>query len=284
MLLVADVEINMTDRITSIFNKARLLAEEEIKSYEDEKLEKLLFKPRGQPLKRDGINTSNLIYGEVFMEDFLKIFSDENISLNLNRDLIFIDLGCGSGNILVAVYLHLIYSHSLELESHSDSQPVQRKLVRTNKTKVKGFEVLATKYLNCRVFLEYLKKLVSNDNVVSEEELPEINVVQENFLKYSSDWVSADVIYSCCTCFTSDQLVSMLDVFLNLKEGAILIMFDKDIETIILLAVEKEKESNITLDTSKSKYNTALDKFELKGCVACRTSWGTGNAFIYRKQ
>lgn len=177
------------------------------------------------PILRTGLKAKNFTYGELEFLEFYRVLKLANISPLSS----FIDLGCGSGVLLAAAMMGNFQFN-----------------------RILGIEMNHSKVTECRLVVSQLSV-----------NFPEVGfeVIEGNFLEIS--WVDFDVVYTCSTCFASDQMDKLLYLFNHLRVGAKIILVDKQIK----------------IDGADS----SLSAFKQISSCQCRTSWGTADIFVYVK-
>jgi hypothetical protein len=118
--------------------------------------------------------------------------------------------------------------------------------------RVLGIEMSHSKVMECMKVIQQFS-----------EKFPEsiCNVIEGNFLE--SSWEDFDVVYTCSTCYASDQMDRLLQQFKLLNIGAKLILVDKQLKSELIDAIHPV--------------------FRQIGSCQCKTSWGTADIYIYIK-
>ncbi len=190
---------------------------------------------------RAGLECTNFVSGDVDYFDFQRIL----LIAGMHDGDSFYDLGCGSGNCLLAAALLGIFKF-----------PDQKY------SKVVGIELKNSKVVECQLMLPRIFEFC-HDHL---SKLPTIQIIEENFL--SVDWSDGDVVYSCATVYSASQMQSLTEKLLLLKRGA-----------RVILLVDKQFPPDQT-----ASCEGADGGFWLAHTVTdITTSWGKGVAYIYRK-
>jgi SAM-dependent methyltransferase len=203
-----------------------------------------------KPVPKSGLKPVNFVSGEVDFVDFQEILSTATI----NDQDVFVDLGSGYGHCIAAAALYR------DVRLNIKNIPIQ------------FFNVLGIELMQSKVFES--RELIKNIIEIFSENLPKIEIIQENFLNV--DWSNADVVYACATCFTADLMYEILKKIMLLKNGSRIIFIDKNLELLSFeeLIENKDSSNNILMFIKK--------KLEFVCNLKCKTSWGVGEAFIYK--
>lgn len=87
-----------------------------------------------------------------------------------------------------------------------------------------------------------------------------------------------DVVYACTTCFDAHLLFQLVKKFTLLKPGSRVILMDS-----LILSISKETQSQYLEILTTMKGGVLCDLFTLIGSCQCKTTWGVGCSYIFRK-
>ena len=248
---------------------------------EDVARDSSIFMKRASKALDTDVEKVNLVYGEIFVEDFLKLIA----AADFKEGETLVDLGCGTGNCLACAALY----SSLSLHAGDNTSIGER---QQSRSKILGLELLCSKLIECRLLLSHLNALVDTNSLPS---LPTIDILETDFIKDSKWKDLADVVYSAATIFSPNQLRALLPHFLKLKEGCRIIILDKEINESNFGSNFLGEGTSLTdlSDISNPNHNpnpnpypnpNLNDIFELLDSMKCMTTWGLSWAFIYRKR
>jgi hypothetical protein len=196
------------------------------------------------PILQSGLKAANFTYGELNFLDFCRVLTVANVSANDT----FVDLGSGTGILLAAACLGGFPFAS-----------------------VTGIELSKTKVVESKILVEEIQK-------GSHTKVPKVEIIEGNFLLVP--WSGYDVIYTCSTCFASDQMARIKELCSDMKLGSKIIFVDKQPFN------DSNNRSNTPLESSSSSSPSPESSHEFKqiGSCQCRTSWGYADVFIYQLQ
>jgi SAM-dependent methyltransferase len=201
-----------------LYEEAKRLTEEDLLKPSSKDLF-MAHRKDGQilPVMKSGVEPVNFVYGEVTFQAFLEVLK----KVSFLEGETFVDLGCGTGNCLAAAALYRSLSNAEDLNSHEKSQRC---------TKIVGIDLLRSKLIECRIMLAHLSALVDQKKL---PKLPEIEVLEMDFLQHGEWHTTADVVYACATCFSSKQLQLLLIELLRMKKDSSLIILDKELDCFL---------------------------------------------------
>lgn len=218
----------------------------------------------------------NFVKGNTNIESFLKIL----FKLELEKgDLYnFIDLGCGDGECLGATLLFNSLSSPLEKCKFSN---------------LIGVDLQKQQLESAHMFLNELNDSLKTEN--PDLVLPEISVKHSDFLEINWNELlsvaSRSVLYMCATCFTDGLILSIMkSIFPMLLNGSIIICLDKDLneyyhnpqlEEFPDITTTRQNANTHPVEILNGEYEYQL---QLVFFQTCRTSWGQGIAYVYRKE
>jgi hypothetical protein len=185
------------------------------------------------PILRTGLKAANFIYGELDFLEFCRVLSIARIEDCES----FVDLGCGSGILVAGACLSGFHFR-----------------------RVSGIDLNHSKILECK---EVMRRISC-----STDSFPDVNIIEKNFLDEVS-WLDYDVVYTCATCFASDQMEKLVELFYQLRQGVKIIIVDKEpfSSNSLILCADKSRERQFT---------------QIASCQ-CKTSWGYADVFVYVK-
>jgi hypothetical protein len=229
-----------------IYTEVSTLASQDIQFHYSE--DKTIFEPAVVfPVLRSGLDPVNFVSGDVNFGDFQMVLK----LCDVVHNEVFVDLGCGSGNCLLAAAL----SHCF----HETGVSFLR---------VEGIELKQDKFYECKYVSARLEQIGAKLQIIT----PQITIKQNNFLEV--DWSYAEVVYACSTCFTESVMKRLAVQFLSLKKGARVILMDKELNS--------DYFSTVNAKDVTDRFDVAT-VFQIVTQVECMTSWGKGTAFIYRR-
>lgn len=154
---------------------------------------------------------TNFVSGDTNFVDFQNLL----ISLGLDSDEIFVDLGCGVGECVAAAAI-------LHCRDCANITPFKQIL---------GVDMQKSKLLECKFLIETLcEKTYEHGKTL---QLPVIDILEEDFLQI--DWSHGSIIYACATCFTPSMFEDIVKKCLLLREGSKVIFLDKEIPSEYLM-------------------------------------------------
>lgn len=212
-------------------------------------------------LLRCGLKPVNFVYGELSFRSFCKVLRIAGIT---SQNEVFVDLGCGSGTCIAAAAL-------MKHISCRDEQVI-------GFSRVIGIDLMSSKINDCLAMVEQLRLACRNSSTndsSNDDNLPQIDVKLGNFIQEDNLWIDADVVYSCSTCFADDLISALISKFLRLRIGARIILMDS---TVLSSDITGNAYKSLVIDKTTDK-----PIFEMIGSCQCVTSWGIGNAYVYRK-
>jgi hypothetical protein len=184
------------------------------------------------PVVRSGLKAQSFVQGTVSYCSVARV-----LALAAPKGAVsFADLGCGEGSCVSAALLF--------------KSPIGD--VRF--TSVLGVELLKGTIDICRQVVSRLQPTAWVLGGCAQLKLMEADFLHEDVV---AEWITADVVYACATCYGEDLMTRLLDKFTFLKEGTRVILIDRWIQD--------------------------KDFLDLKTCCQVTTSWGTGCAYIYDK-
>jgi SAM-dependent methyltransferase len=221
------------------------------------------------PVMKAPLKAVNFVYGETSALGMLHVLNtyvprlllDVDVAPHtkgLERDLCFVDLGCGNGTCIAAALLSGLFK------------------------RIVGVEIMRAKANECRAMSG--KLLRSFDRIYSPADTPapRVEVVEGNFQSYNW-WEVADVVYMVTTCFTEDVVEELADrCRQGLRPGALAIFVDK-------APLSRDCVPNhapvMTVSSVSALVMAACDHptFRLAGNMQARTSWGDACIFVYQK-
>jgi hypothetical protein len=182
---------------------------------------------------RSGHAACNFVVGDTDFNSFQSVLEQAIFGKDHQ---IFVDLGCGRGEVVAAAMLHNI--------------AVQRRAI----SKVVGIELMHYKMDECIRLSYHIEKLLHDQE---SPLIPEVELLENDFL-CNCDWVeTADVVYACATCFSEPLLMLLYEKLKHIHTGAVVILLD---------------------------HRLVDPAFRCQSSQAVRTSWGSGIAHIYIKE
>ncbi len=257
--------------------------------------------------------SKNFTYGDTRFDDF----QDLLVRLDLKPgEEVFVDLGCGIGECLFAAALlkeiDLSTPHNdivspstpelisplIQTSTQIESISSQRSATKSVFRKVIGVDLMFSKIEECRMTWRMIEELfsyksssvtadscstisspaltMSESNDVSlrgnSSLLPEVTILEEDF--FEIDLSESTIIYACATCFTSDTIRHIIKAGLTMKSGSKVIILDKPLDYI-------DTESSSTSDLVKEEVDNG---YNLLFTHECKTSWGIGVAYVYKRK
>lgn len=214
-----------------------------------------------------GHAAANFVYGEISFCDFSKILK----RLLTKPGEKFIDCGCGAGvTIAAAALCYIAESSECLIKSpifnsttkNADTSSSSLSSPFPYFSQVCGVDLMRSKIEEGQFLLEQLNTLVPQLAITDRTEC-----VEEDFLE--KDWSDADIVYVCATCFTVELLSKLFEKLTALKIGARIILLDKEL--------------NVANDLLEPDVIYKLSKFHLQFIEQCKTTWGSGYAYVYQK-
>lgn len=117
-----------------------------------------------------------------------------------------------------------------------------------------GYDLMHFKVDECRRLLNNINDLI----LTQGESVPPSVVLEEDFLE-SDWWSSATIVYACATCFSTQTMEKLINKLNLLPEGGRVILLDRELPT------------------------GGEGDWKEVGRQTVGTSWGQGEAFLYRK-
>lgn len=194
-----------------------------------------------------GLAAANFVSGDMDVAGFAQLL----LTAGVQQDDCFVDLGCGSGNCLVAAALVAVAA----------GNPACRF------ARVVGIEMSAAKVLECATLATRLAELSLREGL----DAPAVETVHGNFLVEDPGggppwWSSRGVVFACATCFTPSLMAQLFSRLLLLPAGSRVILLDQALPELLC-----------------SDGPAGQGEFRLVGESACGASWGQGTARVYSK-
>jgi SAM-dependent methyltransferase len=200
------------------------------------------------PIFQTNLKAVNFVYGEIYFVSMVhlinlctKIYVKNSINNNIPRT--YVDLGCGSGASLAAIFLCYQFNNII------------------------GIDLMHSKIVTAQALMTNL-----TNRFVNKSQYSDINIIEMDFLSCSDQWLDADIVYMCSTCFGPDLLIPLGRMLTLLKSGTVIVLLDKLIDAM-----------SSPTSTSEEQCVSVKDLFVLEGSCQCVTTWGEASAFIYRR-
>lgn len=224
-----------------------------------------LIKHGIKKIRESNLKPVNFVYGEISVEGFCSILRAMGGITDERR---LIDLGCGAGRCIASAILLNSLAERQQIAAYSDSPHFIMQVLSKQpvyKT-ISGIDLMSSKLLECAHVLEQLhfrECSIDGDTRVYRHQVcsPVESIVLHHANILDVDWTNFDTVVICSTCFDDDLMIPLTKQLLLLKPFAKIALLDKQ-----------------TLSSPE-----CCDHFSLLCSMQCKTSWGTGNAFIYEK-
>lgn len=211
-------------------------------------------------------NPRNFVKGVTFLDDFCEVFRRISPNQCPATARLFVDLGSGDGECLLAAA-----AWSASAGSSAAEGAFQH---------IVGYELNHARVLESRVLAAVLQYL--------HPDQPALQTIEEDFLQCDS-WLPAElaawpgpvdvVVYACATCYTADVVEGILSRCRQLSEEddsryrVHLVVLDQNLDALAPPAAAPEASANDLTTTATWRLVDDVPHI--------RTSWGEGHARIY---
>jgi hypothetical protein len=217
---------------------------------------------------RCGLKASNFVYGEVSFIDLVSLFvlaaavsvPSPDPSVRTKAESSFVSLGCGSGPCVAAAVMSGVFDNIL------------------------GIEIMKYKFVECCFLASLIQGAIMSDGALQclkpsgVSRIPVVRIVEGSF--GSGNWqVGATVVYTCATCYASDQLEQLFRDCLLLDKGAKIVLIDSQVllDTALAHKYQRQHEQQYELNAG------AMPPFVLIASKQCKASWGFCCGYVFEK-
>eukprot|EP01031_Cornospumella_fuschlensis_P024469 gene24471-29574_t len=209
-------DIGDQSSLWAIFQRARELTRIEI---DDIQAQQIKEKGNVKRVLKSGHAPGNFVVGDTDFIEFQRVL-DRVVE---SQEEIFVDLGCGKGEVMASAILYKRNEVLLQL--------------------VIGIELMHFQMDECKRLCKHLSTIVDDDS----RHLPIVECREEDFIE--SDWSHATIVYACATCFSQTMLDLLHGKFMLLKPNAKVMLLDRELEDDVFFAL-------IFFETVKTSWGT----------------------------